>query len=318
MWTDKEYNLQINRWEGRLGNNIQQLCCGIFIAEKTDSCITWPSHNIIPSVTLSFLKENTPATIPIDKIIRKTFFQYSKSCGELLPLYNSVEQRRICETYIRPLFKRILEQHNQLKLTGIDLIIHLRSGDVFNPSTHGLYIQPPFSYYKTIIDEQYEQYEKYNDTRRIIILTEPDKRNPCMNLIQSYIQDTNLKFMMKHIGENIKSPFECIINTDLDTCIHSLLTAENIIIANSSFSQRLVMCNTNIKNIYVTSLTIAEKITDHPRINMFFHEIYNYITHGQWKNSNDQVELMKLHACSDIENKSIELAELPPHFVKTS
>ena len=316
MWLESEYHLRINAWEGRLGNNIQQLCCAIFIAEKTDSCVTYCSHDIIANETISFLKNTDKNKIPEHKVVSKTFFQYASCCGELLPLYNDSEQRRICETYIRPLFRTILETPNVLKLRSTDLIIHLRSGDVFNTHTHGLYVQNPFSYYKTVLDEIFQGLNKWDKTRRVIVLTEPDKRNPCMPLINSYIQQLNIRFAIKFVGQNVNTPFEYIENIDLKTCINTLLTAENIVLANSSFSQRLSMCNTNLKNMYVSSLTIAEKASDCPRITVHFHKIKNYTKHGEWRNTSMQYENMKKHSIEDIEHLPIENAELPKHFIK--
>jgi len=318
MWKSTGYHLQITGWEGRLGNNLQQLCCATFIAEKTQSKVTYPAHKLLPNKTISFLKD-TNTTIPKHKIIRNTFFQYSTSCGELLPLYNNSEQRRIFETYIRDLFSEYLEKPKTLELRSSDLIIHLRSGDIYNVKPHKLYVQDPFSYYKVILDEVFQEMLNNGEKeKRIIILTEEDRRSPCMSLIESYIQKLNLDFTIERIGESVNSPLTYIACTDLTECIQTLLTAENIVMANSSFSQRLCMCNNKVKNIWVSNLSIAEKAEKHPKINVHFHRIKNYIKHGEWANLPKQRKLMEIHSTKDIEMVPIEQANLPAHFCKTA
>lgn len=313
-WDKLGYHLKVSYWEGRLGNNIQQICCAIFIAEKTKSYVTYPGHDIMEDKTFDFREDRK--TPPI-KIVADTYFNYSKICGKFLQLYTPEEQRRICEKYIRPLFQSsILSQtklSNKYKITNTDLVIHIRSGDNFiRKAPHGLYIQDPWSYYKIILDKYITKY------KRIFVLTEPDKINPTIGMIGDYIQKLNIYNAQNFIGNNTNNLYEHIELTDLNTCIYILLHAKNIVLSNSSFAQRLCMCNPTVENIYASSLTLAEK-GNNDKLKVHYFNLTNYIDFGEWKNTPEQIQKIIHHPGSDIQEISdinSDLVKLPPHFAK--
>ena len=314
MWNKKGYNLHINQWIGRLGNNIQQICCAIFIAEKTESFVTWINHDILPQRTIDF--RSTENNNDYVNIVVNDFFSYAKICGQFLPYYTFVEQRRICELYVRPLFDTLLSDNSlsKLNVNQNDLVIHIRSGDVFIKNSHPLYIQDPFSYYKTIL---YNELVLNNRYKRIILITEPDKKSPCIELIRSYIQKLNIDYAQQFIGSDVRIPYEYIEIIDFKMCIKLLLTAQNIILANSSFSQRLTMCNNSIKTMYISSLSIAEKQPQNPQRVVHYFAIHNYINHGEWTNKPEQINQMITHDTSDIKKSDDwNNIHLPAHFTK--
>ena len=330
IWDKEGLHLHIDEWCGRLGNNIQQLCCAIFIAEKTNSIVTFLPHSIIPDARFDFSKKDANTNTNDTITIRDSFFHYATICKNFLPLYNYIEQRRICESYVRPLFKSILEHPlpAHLTLSANDLVIHIRSGDVYVNRSHPLYVQDPFSYYKTILYNELFVLKKYG---RVIILTEPDRVSPCIELIKNYIDTLNLLYAQECVGIDVKSAFEYMEVLDYSTCINMLLSAENVVVSNSSFSQRLSMCNTSLKNLYVSSLSIAEKQHQTAK-RIHFYQINNYMQHGEWKNTPDQVKLMIEHKMSDVhkltyihldasnengaESKVWSSIKLPAHFIK--
>ena len=57
-WNKTGYRLRITHWEGRLGNNIQQLCCALFVAEKTKSLLTYPDHAILSNKMFDFTMDS--------------------------------------------------------------------------------------------------------------------------------------------------------------------------------------------------------------------------------------------------------------------
>lgn len=315
-YSKKGYHLRISNWEGRLGNNIQQLCCALFIAEKTESILTYPDHNILTNEIFDFTTKDIDSKIDRD-IINSTFFNYSQVCGQFLPLYNFIEQRRICENYISKLFGNVLNKNFIIEPNDSDLIIHIRSGDAFIGRSHPLYVEEPLSYYKTIIYKHYLQHSLMCEKFRIIIVTEPDLKNPCIKGVVNYVEYLNLLYAQYHILECMTDLIECIVDTDLITAIQLLLTAKNLVIANSSFSQRLTLCNIVVDNIYCSNLSIVEKHGTHnneSKIKYHFHKIANYIDFGEWKNTNEQMQLMLTHKDTSVCVSSD--INLPPHFIK--
>jgi hypothetical protein len=77
------------------------------------------------------------------------------------------------------------------------------------------------------------------------------------------------------------------------------------------------MCNNKVKNIWVSNISIAEKAEKHFRIKMHYHNITNYMKHGEWSNHRKQGKLMETHSTKDIEVAPIGEAKLPAHFSKS-
>ena len=65
-------------------------------------------------------------------------------------------------------FNQIISQSNDEN----DVVIHIRSGDIFNKCPHPVYIMPPLSYYVNILNEK-----NFNK----IYLVAADKLNPFIN-----------------------------------------------------------------------------------------------------------------------------------------
>jgi hypothetical protein len=325
-WDKSGYHLKISYWEGRLGNNIQQICCGIFIAEQTKSLLSYPKHEIMEHKVFDF-REDKNKIISQQKTIVDTYFNYGNVCGKFLSQYTPEEQRRICEKYLRPLFKSILSSplSKKYNITNDDLIIHIRSGDNFiRKVPHGLYIQDPWSYYKSILDKHSSKY------KRIFLLTEPDKINPTIGMIEDYVQKLNINHAQQFVCNtndgfvtsmsNIKGDsieYKEII--DLNTCIYILLNAKNLILSNSSFAQRLCMCNPSIEDIFASSLTLAEKESPKYKFKIHYYKLNNYINFGEWKNTSEQIQKIINHPMNDvieITDADSPLIQLPPHFAK--
>ena len=313
-WDKFSYHLKISYWEGRLGNNIQQICCAIFIAENTKSYVTYPSHDVMKQKTFDFRDNKNLMT----KIVADTYFNYGNICGKFLSKYTPEEQRRICEKYIRPLFKTILSAslYKKYEMTDEDLVIHIRSGDNFiRKVPHGLYIQDPWPYYKSILDKHISKY------KRIIVLTEPDKINPTIGMIKDYIQKLNILNAQNFIGNDTQDLYKHLELIDLNTCIYILLNTKNLILSNSSFAQRLCMCNPHIKHIYASSLTLSEKQTKTSKFQVHYYHLNDYIKFGEWKNTPDQIQKIINHPeenVIEITDVNSDLVQLPAHFAKFS
>ena len=312
-WDKFGYHLKISYWEGRLGNNIQQICCAIFIAENTKSYVSYPSHDIMEQKIFDF-RENKNAS---PKVVADTYFYYSNVCGRFLSKYTPEEQRRICEKYIRPLFKKILttpQYQNKYNITHEDLVIHIRSGDNFiRKVPHGLYIQDPWSYYKAILDKDISKY------KRILVLTEPDKINPTVKMIEDYIQRLNIINAQNFIGTDTQDLYKHFEIIDLNACIYILLNTKNLVLSNSSFAQRLCMCNPHIKDVYASSLTLVEKQTDETKFQVHYYKLKDYIKFGEWKNTPEQIQKIINHPPEnviEITDFNSNLIELPAHFAK--
>ena len=151
MWNKQGYNLIIERWVGRFGNNVLQLCCGIFIAEKTKSHLRFPSNNCYFTKTEYNFKTKTGNNCNIT--MKNKFFGTEILQGLD---FNENEQRRVSLTYIRPILKYVLPHTSPVSpVSSVSpdktLVIHIRSGDSMKPGVNKNYPQPPLAAYTYIV-----------------------------------------------------------------------------------------------------------------------------------------------------------------------
>jgi len=205
-----------NNLYGRLGNNIQQLCniIAIAIAYK---------HNIKINVkNLTFFDLS---------VIEKYFNKYNNNeiitdkynffYGNKLPFSNDIFKQNIEER--NKILQKAFLINNINKLPENDLVIHIRSGDIFSSKPHSGYVPPPLSYYTKEIDKY--KYEK------IHIICE-DTINPVVNeLLKSY---------KNAVWEK----------NNLEKDIRIILGATNIIYSVGTFIPSLILLSNNNKYLY--------------------------------------------------------------------
>lgn len=192
---------------GRLGNIIGQII----------KCITENNHKykhryidlkIIKNKELSILK-NFPDVLEFpefqdkDEMIEDNFWT----------IETKVKAEKLIETidkYIKPYIDYELIDNKGINFVH-DLIIHVRSGDIFSinfPLNN--YTQPPYSFYKKIIEE--------NNFKNIYILSENYNLNPVIpKLLENY---NNIKFL----------------SNDLETDFKIMLNSQNFVNSNSTLS----------------------------------------------------------------------------------
>lgn len=204
-----------NQLYGRLGNNIIQLSNMIHIA------IAY-KHNIKFNVKINFFDLS---------IIEKYFNNYDNS-EIITDKYNFYYIDKL--PFSIEIFEENIEERNKLlkkaflinhinKLDENDLVIHIRSGDIFRTNPHCNYVPPPLSYYIREIN-------KYN-YEKIYIICE-DNVNPVVNQL--------LKLYKNAIYEkNI-----------LEKDIRIILGSTNIMYSIGSFIPQLMLLSNNIKFIH--------------------------------------------------------------------
>ena len=137
----------LNNLYGRLGNNIKQLCNIIAIA------ITY-KHNIKLNVKINFFdlsviekyfNKYNNSEIITDK--KKHFFDRS-----ILPFPNDIFKKNVKES--NKILQNAFLINNINKLNENDIVIHIRSGDIFISNPHPSYVPPPLCYYIKEIDNR--------------------------------------------------------------------------------------------------------------------------------------------------------------------
>jgi hypothetical protein len=234
--------LIMNKWFKRLGNNINQ------ISNIIDISIAY-KHNIIFNVKHRFFDLS---------IIENYFSKYNNSESITDNKFNFFYKNKL--PYSSEIYEQNIEERNKIlkaaflinninKLPENDLVIHIRSGDIFSNSTpHPNFVPPPLSYYTKQIDKQ-----KYQN---IIIVCE-DTVNPVVNKLLDLYK--NSIYTENTLEEDIKL----------------LLGATNVIFSVGTFVPALMRMSDNIKHLYGKPIN-NEELQDY------------YIIMKPWKNTKKQ------------------------------
>jgi hypothetical protein len=260
-------NIKIQTF-GRLGNFIIQIKYAIQVALFYNYNVIIPKHNFINTTYLVF---NNKVTVNCEKI-EDTFFYPSK-----IPIPNL--NLKLFELNIdksHEILKSIFIFEKQPPLNANDLVIHIRSEDIFSKNPHPYYIPPPLSYYTSII--------KNNNFNDIYLIT-TDKLNPCINELINIFP--KIKFKIQSLEEDIKL----------------ILRAITIIGSFGSFIPSLMILSNHIQKIYLPSyMNIYSTSPEIETYNIsFFNNKILYIDlskyhklMGNWKNTAEQNNLILL------------------------
>ena len=206
----------VAKWFGRLGNNIIQLSNVIDIAMAESHYIAFkvPAH---PFFDLSLI-ERYFSEAKNEKVItdEDNFFYKHR-----LPYPQSVFERNA--TPRNALLKKAFCVHNVEKGPDDEVVVHVRSGDVFSALPSPQYVPPPMSYQLRELGR--------NRYRRIKIVCE-DRANPVVRaLLRLY---KNASHAIQPLTHDIKT----------------ILGAANIIQSMGTFVPSLMQLSNNIKFIH--------------------------------------------------------------------
>ena len=202
--------LILNNNFGRLGNNIIQLNNIISIALEY-------KHNIKINIKIQFFDLS---------VIEEYFNRYNNSEIIESNFYNQFELPFPYEIFkknreeVNKILRKAFLINNINKLPENDIVIHIRSGDIFSSNPHPSYLPPPLSYYTKEIDKC--KYEK------IHIVCE-DTKNPVVNELLKLYKNAVYK------------------KNTLEKDIKMVLGATNIIMSCGSFVRQLKRFSDNLK-----------------------------------------------------------------------
>lgn len=243
----------------RLGNFLINIRNAIHIGLHYNYNIILPKH---PLFNTTYIVINKTIKITDKRITDKyNFFYQNKILNIDKNLFNLNKDK------VNAILKQTFVFQNISSLGNNDLVIHIRSGDIFGSTSHSMYLMPPLTYYTNIIGK--------NNFDNIYLIAE-DTLNPCI---------TQLLKLFPQIIFNIQP---------LEKDIEIVLAATNMVISYGTFIPQLLELSDNIKKIYAPSYFIYEKpgcethITD---LNLYHKCMI------PWKNTAEQRETMLSYKC---------------------
>ena len=220
--------LIISRFGGRLGNILIQIMNCI-----ADNIYNYKHNKIdfsiikkqFPNLKYDTILKNFPDIMyfdfeETDEVIKASFFGSPYK-------YDAISLQYVVDTYMKPYIDYELDDTFGINF-DTDLIIHIRSGDIWCSLFHlNKHIQPPYYFYKKIIDE--------NTYNNIYILSEHTNINPVISkLLENY---TNIHFLKNSM--------------DIDFKI--MLNAKYFVYANSTISGMISKLSHNKQKQYENS-----------------------------------------------------------------
>ena len=175
----------IDRWVGRLGNNIMQIGNASVIAKKHGTFVEYPDHKILNKVEIKFGDS--------DYCCSGSFF--------------GVDQDR--DYVIQNRFKimkeigRDLVPHREMDL-GDTLVFHFRGGDIFRqPCPESGYVQCPMSYYDLIMERE--------QPKNVLLVCEDDSNEIIGRFSEKYEAELS-------IGDSLENDISKIMSAKTLVC----------------------------------------------------------------------------------------------------
>lgn len=263
-------NLLIRRPYGRLGNFMGQIRNALQIGLFYKYNVILPPH---PYFKKRYIIINPDVTPNHEKIIEPADFFYWENAPNIPNFDFKLYDMNLELTY--KILKDCFTINNVPPLGTNSLLIHIRSGDIFEANPHGDYIMPPLSFYVDIIENN-----AYDD----IYLVAEDRGNPCINkLLELY---PSIKFKIQSLDEDIKL----------------ILGASNIVMTFGTFIPLLLTISDHIKTVYTTSYAAGlihhNKMTTVTNIVTELAEYRNKL--HPWKNTPEQREIMMTYKSQQV------------------
>jgi hypothetical protein len=275
----KGYRIVIENWVGNLGNHLIQVSSALNVAEKTESRLTIPKHPLLKRRVFDFTnRANENCAEPI---VGRFFYQ--ADCFQFPIIFDS-ERREIFRKYVydllvgRTVRERVAELVSPRQNEAVNsdtLVINMRSGrDIFRsePPPQNDYMQPPLSFYKHVIEAH-----RYRDC---LIVTEADRKNPCIDALMSWNRSIRIK-----------------THTTVSDDVRTILSATSLVMCHSTFSWCLALMSKNLKNLYQPSTFQIVSVDD---LSIDTYQFNGFVKPGEWTATEDQLALMVNHSTKDV------------------
>jgi hypothetical protein len=280
---------------GRFGNQLRQIAtlAGLGI-EMGFSKVYLANNDITPSGTkLSVMNVTVFAGPPVKRYGLGEFIQAlwkSATCSQgilvgrffelrAFPILEErVQQHR--PSVLRRLGESVFEAHQFKPLPADHLVIHLRSGDVFDSSTPpNKFGQPPIGFYNFVIEQE--------KPSRVTIVSE-DRLNPVFEKILELADTMSLPIQVQTAS----------LREDLEL----LLSARTLCSSRGTFVEGVSSLSHNLQKIYLFGQDrFLRKDISVARVIDRKNEYWSAVCENNWRNTDEQRELMVVYGAENLE-----------------
>ena len=262
---------------GRLGNALSRISKAVVVAHKNGwGGIIVPRLGHFPAYSSLMMKESIEldgffttcgdgrwgsAGVP-DFLVRREYYAES-----IVP---TVEMRYSVKRVVRALFQGLQTSDD---ITANDLVIHVRSGDIYYRERVGNWGQPPAAYYEKIIRE--------GQWSRVFVVCE-DNESPVLRPIAALCESLGIE----HFFQSGTLAEDLVV----------LASATNLVVGRGTFAPAVVLLNRALEKVFFFEDRFDSKFLDpSTELVRVVDERGSYresVLQGRWVNSKEQRELM--------------------------
>jgi hypothetical protein len=180
----------------------------------------------------------------------------------------------IIKSSVRKLFN-VLPPHIPEKPPD-QLLIHIRSGDIFANWIHPEYVQPPLAFYKVVVEHLLASGEV-----RTVKLVYENKLNPVIEPLETYLRDKEIQFSVQ--SGTIAEDVEALVN------------GQYMAFGLGTFGPGICHFSNRVKAVFFFAQGENPGFEGIPSVAQAFEVVDGagkYIKSGEWKNSPQQRDLM--------------------------
>ena len=264
-------------FSGRFGNNSQQLLNAVFMALHLESpLVLFPASAMVHgTVRARGLVVSSEQRLGAGcEQLHDAFFRlqaFGKAFVQAPYREGPLNYRSLARDFLAPLVR---VDDAKLPVKDADLVVHIRSGDLFKgQNVHEGMAQPPFAYYVYSV----ERHLSLNPQARIHLVFE-DRMNPVVDVLEEYLRVRNIPCRMQ--------------SSSLHRDYAFLLHARHLVTAYGTFCQPALLLNDKLGDVYCVAGSKATAMAQ-PMARLHLC-IYDYL-HGElWQNTPEQKQRMLL------------------------
>lgn len=288
-----------HNWYGRLGNNIISIFNAALDAESRglDFSLKDCSHSILNLAPYDYYSRKHPKATPIKQVLTPAeafyinIYNYPRELDGLellLPFPAACCSRK---RILSPPLAKFYTSPAAFKFSQESLIIHIRSGDIFDRTRPAefRYSPPPLAYYTGVIEEHQSRHSR---DAKVVIVTETNNMSPLVEALLKLYPEGMITLQAGTLEEDVAV----------------VLAARHLVASQGTFAYALALASHNLDTLYLFN-NIVHALDDRAFCDV--QKVHTYSPRGgkylqRWEASEAQVQYLMNFQIEDLVEAVVE------------
>lgn len=267
--------LQLKRY-GRFSNNLIQLVTGIELARRLSlpwlKVFDFDLFQLTAPARLGSLTLLPPGPeLPVGGNFLTGPFYFTEDVAPLLDDFHMIHKYGLARRVLRPLLK--LDALPDRRAAADELVVHIRSGDVFDPEPNPNYPQPPLAFYQMIVT-------RLRAERRIgsVCIVAEDRGNPCVDALEHWLGEQRIvcRVQSGSFAEDIAT----------------VLGARQVVFGRGTFGVGMCFVSDSITEVHTFANALYSQMPGLSLVTVTNDPTGGYIKPGEWRRTEAQLRQM--------------------------